>query len=72
MPKRGSSKLPALLFPLNEMFEDYVEKILKENNIECKTQYGKHYLLKDNSGKDLFKTKMDYVVFSGNKIVCRH
>lgn len=64
-PKKGRSKLPALLFPLEKMFEDYIESILKSANISYKTQYNRHYLLKNN----LFQTKMDFVIFKDNKAI---
>lgn len=62
-PKKGRSKLPALLFPLEKMFEDYIESILKSANISYNSQYSRHYLLKNN----LFKTKMDFVIFKKDK-----
>lgn len=63
MPYKGKNALPSLLFPLNEMFEDYIENILNENDINFKKQFSSYYLAKDN-GKDIFKTKMDYVCFN--------
>ena len=47
------------------MFEDYIESILKSANISYKTQYNRHYLLKNN----LFQTKMDFVIFKDNKAI---
>ena len=64
-PKKGRSKLPALLFPLEKMFEDYIESILKSANISYNSQYSSHYLLKNN----LFQTKMDFVIFKDNKAI---
>ncbi len=64
-PKMGRSKLPALLFPLEKMFEDYIELILKSANIPYNSQYSRHYLLKNN----LFQTKMDFVIFKDNKAI---
>ena len=45
------------------MFEDYIELILKFANISYNSQYSSHYLLKNN----LFKTKMDFVIFKKDK-----
>ena len=64
-PKNGRSKLPSLLFPLDKMFEDYIESILKSANIPYNSQYSHHYLLKNN----LFQTKMDFVIFKNNKAI---
>lgn len=64
MPYKGKKALPSLLFPLNDMFEDYIENILKDNDIRFRKQFSPYYLAKDN-GKDIFKTKMDYAYFDG-------
>ena len=63
MPNKGSQKLPALLFPLHNMFEDYIKKLLEKKKIEGKlhTQYSKNYIIKEPNNR--FKTKMDFVIF---------
>lgn len=66
MPCRGRTALPALLFPLNEMFEDYIENILKESNIDYRTQYSKYNLVHTGE-KELFNTQMDFVITSKDK-----
>lgn len=70
IPTHGKCKLPALLFPLHTMFEDYIEKLLREfrkenNNIlyDIYSQYNKHHLLNLN---DKFVTKMDFVLKAHN------
>ena len=66
IPNKGRISLPALLFPLNEMFEDYIENILKENKIKYYSQYKKHYLVHKNN-KEFFITKMDFVILKENR-----
>lgn len=68
-PQQGRKKIISLLFPLNEMFEDYIEHILRQYQSEQKekfdlhSQYPRHYLLMDNQ----FNTKMDFVIFTKEK-----
>lgn len=69
MPFKGRKPLPALLFPLNEMFEDYIENVLADKKIAYKAQYSNHYLIKteENINKpDLFNTHMDFVIFKND------
>lgn len=66
MPRRGRTALPALLFPLNKMFEDYIENILKESNIDYRVQYSKYNLV-HTSEKELFNTQMDFIITSKDK-----
>ena len=68
MPYKGKNALPSLLFPLNEMFEDYIENILKENNLEVLSQFSKYNLI-SNGEKELFNTKMDFVILKENSAV---
>ena len=68
MPYKGKNALPSLLFPLNEMFEDYIENILKDNKINYHSQFSKYNLI-SNSEKELFNTKMDFVIFKENSAV---
>lgn len=69
MPFKGRKLLPALLFPLNELFEDYIEnllkdyKIKKDNKIDYHIQYSKYNLI---STGELFNTRMDFVIFKGD------
>lgn len=66
LPRKGVKQLPALLFPLNKMFEDYIENLFIRNKIPYKTQYSKYNLI--NTGKkELFNTQMDFVINNGNK-----
>ncbi len=65
-PKRGKVNMPALLFPLEKMFEDYIENILCEKSKNIKRQFSKYYLVKDGN-KDIFNTQMDFVVFNDNE-----
>lgn len=67
-PKIGRHALPALLFPLNEMFEDYIENILKTNSISVHSQYRPHYLI-FSENTNLFNTKMDFVIKSENTAI---
>lgn len=67
-PKIGRQTLPALLFPLNEMFEDYIENILKTKSISVHSQYRPHYLIFSKNTK-LFNTKMDFVIKSENTAI---
>lgn len=67
-PKIGRHALPALLFPLNEMFEDYIENILKSNSISVHSQYRPHYLI-FSENTNLFNTKMDFVIKSENTAI---
>lgn len=70
MPFRGKKSLPALLFPLNELFQDYIENLLKDNKIKYKAQYSKHDLIKiekNSEGQNLFNTQMDFVIFQDDK-----
>ncbi len=64
MPEHGRTCLPALLFPLNEMFEDYIENLIKDR-AEYKMQYSRYNLIYGK--KELFNTKMDFVISKGNK-----
>lgn len=65
-PRKGKSKLPSLLFPLNEMFEDYIENLLKTNKIKYQPQFSTYYLIKKLNNKDnIFQTRMDFVIFDG-------
>ena len=66
IPRRGRNALPALLFPLNEMFEDYIENILKESNIDYRAQYSKYNLVFTGE-KELFNTQMDFIITSKDK-----
>ena len=60
--------MPSLLFPLNEMFEDYIENILKDNKINYHSQFSKYNLI-SNGEKELFNTKMDFVVFKNDSAI---
>ena len=66
MPRRGRTSLPALLFPLNKMFEDYIENLLQKNRIDYRVQYSKYNLIRTDQ-KELFNTQMDFVVYKNNK-----
>ena len=68
MPYKGKNAMPSLLFPLNEMFEDYIENILKDNKIDYHSQFSKYNLI-SNGEKELFNTKMDFVVFKDNSAI---
>lgn len=65
-PQKGKSKLPSLLFPLNEMFEDYIENLFRDNKItNFRVQYRPHYLIKTEE-KELFNTQMDFIIYSND------
>lgn len=68
VPYKGKNALPSLLFPLNEMFEDYIENILRDNKIDYHSQFSKYNLI-SNGEKELFNTKMDFVVFKDNSAI---
>ena len=68
MPYKGKNAMPSLLFPLNEMFEDYIENILTENKVPYNSQFSKYSLI-FNGTKELFNTKMDFVFFKGNRAI---
>ncbi len=76
-PRKGRRKFPAILFSLNDLFENYIEKLLKhyekELNFSYKKQFsGQNYLIthkidKENNEikeieENLFATKMDFVL----------
>ena len=69
-PEHGSKKFPALLFSLHDLFEDYIETLLKgfKGDFELSFQYSPHYLLSENIPQKptMFNTKMDFVL-SNNK-----
>ena len=66
MPRRGRTALPALLFPLNKMFEDYIENLFKGNKItNFRTQYSPHNLIKMKE-KNLFNTQMDFIIYNND------
>lgn len=69
-PKHGKAKLLSLLFPLNEMFEDYLEKVfMKLPDMKVKKQFSKYSLIKTKE-KFLFQTKMDFfLTYEQKKIV---
>ena len=62
LPQKGKNALPALLFPLNDMFEDYIENIFKKHDIRAKSQYSVHHLLENNK----IQQKMDFVIMDDN------
>lgn len=65
-PRKGKSKLPSLLFPLNEMFEDYIKNLFKDNKItNFQAQYRPHYLIRTEE-KELFNTQMDFIIYSND------
>ncbi len=72
-PVRGKKKIPALLFSMHDLFEDYIKNLLyefkKELNFDFKFQYSPHYLITENIAKKatMFKTKMDFVLWNKNK-----
>lgn len=66
MPRRGRTALPSLLFPLNKMFEDYIENLFKGNNIDYRLQYSKYNLVFAGE-KELFNTQMDFIITSKDK-----
>ncbi len=66
MPRKGRATLPALLFPLNKMFEDYIESLVKQSDVDYRTQYSKHNLIFTKE-KELFNTQMDFVITSKDK-----
>lgn len=69
MPYKGRNAMPSLLFPLNEMFEDYIENILAEKNKDVyHSQFSKYNLI-SNGEKELFNTKMDFIVFKDNSAI---
>lgn len=61
-PQHGRKKLTSLLFPLNEMFEDYIEQTLKTSAFTIKKQFSKHYLIINEKNTQCFNTKMDFLV----------
>ena len=64
MPRRGRTALPALLLPLNKMFEDYIENLFKDNKItNYRVQYSSHNLIKTKE-KVLFNTQMDFIIYN--------
>lgn len=73
-PRKGKKKFPAILFSLHDLFENYVEKLLKNyQNLEKKFYYSKqfrgikekfNYLIPE--GK-MFATKMDFVLRDAQK-----
>lgn len=66
MPQKGRTALPALLFPLNKMFEDYIEIFFKNNKIKnLRTQYSPYNLIKTDK-KELFNTKMDFIIYNNS------
>ena len=66
VPKRGQVNMPALLFPLEKMFEDYIESILCKKFKNLKRQFSPYFLVKDND-KEIFNTQMDFVIFNDNE-----
>jgi len=66
MPHRGKTSLPALLFPLNKMFEDYIENLFKQNNVDYRVQYSPYNLIKKKE-KELFNVQMDFIITSKDK-----
>lgn len=66
---RGKTEFPAIMFSLHDLFEDYVQKLLKEfkEYYELKPQYSMHYLLRNSLLEKLFKTKMDFVLWNKDK-----
>lgn len=61
MPQKGQNKMPSLLFPLNKMFEDYIESLLKDFNFNYRKQHSSLYLA-NNSNENLFNMQMDFVI----------
>ena len=66
MPRRGRTALPALLFPLNKMFEDYIENLFKQSNVDYRVQYSRYNLIFTGK-KELFNTQMDFIITSKDK-----
>ena len=66
MPHRGRTALPALLFPLNKMFEDYIENLFKQSNVDYCVQYSPYNLIYTGV-KELFNTQMDFIITSKDK-----
>ena len=66
MPRRGRTALPALLFPLNKMFEDYIENLFKQSNVDYRVQYSRYNLIFTGE-KELFNTQMDFILTSKDK-----
>ena len=66
MPRRGRTALPALLFPLNKMFEDYIENLFKQSYIDYRVQYSRYNLIFTGE-KELFNAQMDFVITSKDK-----
>ena len=58
--------MPALLFPLEKMFEDYIESILYKKFKNLKRQFSPYFLVKDDD-KEIFNTQMDFVIFNENE-----
>ena len=68
-PRKGKKKFPAILFSLHDLFENYVEKLLKNyRDLEKKFYYKKqlrvieekfNYLIPEEK---MFATKMDFVL----------
>ena len=65
-PIRGNVNIPTLLFPLEKMYEDYVESILREKFKNTKRQFSPYYLVKAK-GKNIFNTQMDFVILNDNE-----
>lgn len=65
-PQQGRKKLISLLFPLNEMFEDYIEQTLNTSSFKVKKQFSKHYLITNEKNSQCFNTKMDFLVEINN------
>lgn len=69
----GRSPGFSLLFPMNDLFEIYVarmlEKALKGTSLSVRAQDRRHYCLVDQAGSRRFQVRPDIVVYSGSEPV---
>ena len=67
---RGRKKFPAIMFSLHELFEDYIQNLLKRF-VKDKfiPQYSPHFLITESIPKipDIINTKMDFLIFNEDK-----
>jgi 5-methylcytosine-specific restriction enzyme subunit McrC len=73
----GDFNTLSLLYPMEQIFEDYVAHCLSKNieglfgeGAKLKTQAAKHSLVEEHAGSKIFNLRPDLMVMNNNRAVC--
>ena len=71
LTRQGSNRAIAMLFPMEQVFEDYVGDCLRRQFATCRLESQKQgrYLVDDHAGRPIFALRPDFVVHLPDRLV---